>query len=55
MTTGTLQEQKMYVSLWSEMVSACILELKHGASIWNKAVEKQVQIQLLSEPQGNAV
>ncbi|KAL8528002.1 hypothetical protein ACS0TY_005713 [Phlomoides rotata] len=52
LTTGTFEEQKMYVSLWSEMISACSRELKHGASIWNKAVEKHVQIQLLSEPQG---
>ncbi|PIN12260.1 hypothetical protein CDL12_15132 [Handroanthus impetiginosus] len=52
LSTGTLEDQRAYVSIWSEMVSVCAQELKHGASIWNQAVEKHVQSQLLSEPQG---
>lgn len=52
---GTLEEQKEYVSLWSTMISVCAQELKHGASIWNQAVEKHVQSQLLSEPQGDGL
>ncbi|XP_057763713.1 uncharacterized protein LOC130985005 isoform X2 [Salvia miltiorrhiza] len=49
---GKLEEQKVYVSLWSEMISVCAQELRHGASIWNDAVMRHVQSQFLSEPQG---
>lgn len=52
---GTLEEQKAYVSLWSEMISVCVQELRHGASIWNDAVMQHVQSQFLSEPEGNAI
>ncbi|GFP93163.1 hypothetical protein PHJA_001460600 [Phtheirospermum japonicum] len=52
LTIGTMEEQRAYISLWSEMISACLQELKHGALIWNQAMEKHVQIQLLSESQG---
>ncbi|KAG8391005.1 hypothetical protein BUALT_Bualt01G0143000 [Buddleja alternifolia] len=52
LTIGTLDERTTYISIWSEMVSVCGQELKHGASIWNQALEKHVQNQLLSEPQG---
>lgn len=52
---GTLEEQKMYVSLWSEMISVCAQELRHGAWIWNDAVVKHVQSQLLFQPQGNTI
>lgn len=51
---GKVEEQKFYVSLWSEMMSVCTQELRHGALIWNDAVAKQVQSQFLSELQGNA-
>lgn len=52
---GTMEEQKIYVSLWSEMMCVCTQELRHGALIWNDAVVKRVQSQFLSEPQGNAL
>ncbi|XP_042060015.1 uncharacterized protein LOC121804510 isoform X1 [Salvia splendens] len=49
---GTQEEQKVYLSLWSEMISVCSQELRHGASIWNDALMKHVHSQFLSEPQG---
>ncbi|KAL0364782.1 UNVERIFIED_CONTAM: hypothetical protein Sangu_0575800 [Sesamum angustifolium] len=52
LSIGTLEEQRVYVSMWSKMISVCTQELKHGASIWNQAVEKHVQTQFLSDPQG---
>ncbi|KAL3623991.1 hypothetical protein CASFOL_032807 [Castilleja foliolosa] len=52
LTIGTMDEQRAYISLWAEMISACLQELKHGALIWNQATEKHVRLQLLSEPQG---
>ncbi|KAI3472332.1 hypothetical protein Pfo_031232 [Paulownia fortunei] len=52
LTIGTMEEQRAYISIWSKMISACAQELKHGASIWNQAVEKHVQSQILSDPQG---
>ncbi|KAK4402202.1 hypothetical protein Sango_0960900 [Sesamum angolense] len=52
LSIGTLEEQRVYVSMWSKMISVCAQELKHGASIWNQAVEKHVQTQFLSDPQG---
>lgn len=52
---GTMAEQEVYVSLWSEIVCVCTQELRHGALIWNDAVVKCVQSQLLSEPQGNTL
>lgn len=52
---GTPEEQMFYVSLWHEIISICAQELRHGAWIWNEAVAKRVQSQLLSEPQGNDI
>ncbi|KAL1561901.1 hypothetical protein AAHA92_04543 [Salvia divinorum] len=49
---GTHEEQKVYLSLWSEMISVCAQELRHGASIWNDALKTHVHSQFLSEPQG---
>ncbi|XP_047946543.1 uncharacterized protein LOC125192909 isoform X2 [Salvia hispanica] len=49
---GTQEEQKVYLSLWSEIISVCAQELRHGASIWNDALMKHVHSQFLSEPQG---
>lgn len=53
--TITPEEQRAYISIWIEMISACAQELKHGASIWNQAVKKHLQSQLLSETQGTAL
>ncbi|KAL0422019.1 UNVERIFIED_CONTAM: hypothetical protein Slati_3224800 [Sesamum latifolium] len=35
----------------NKMISVCAQELKHGAWIWNQAVEKHVQTQFLADPQ----
>lgn len=51
---GTLEEQQMYVTTWFEMISVCSQELKHGSLIWKQAIEKKIQSQILSEPQGTA-
>ncbi|KAB5529324.1 hypothetical protein DKX38_019405 [Salix brachista] len=45
-------EQSSYVSTWSEILSVCALELKHGASIWTQSLQKDVHDQILSKPQG---
>ncbi|XP_030467000.1 uncharacterized protein LOC115685982 isoform X2 [Syzygium oleosum] len=49
---GSAEEQLKYVSTWSKMISACARELKHGASIWKQALEKNVSSQILSEKEG---
>ncbi|KAL3814695.1 hypothetical protein ACJIZ3_015963 [Penstemon smallii] len=48
----TSEEQSTYISIWSDMISVCAQELRHGALIWNQAMEKSVQSHLLSERQG---
>ncbi|CAI9764759.1 unnamed protein product [Fraxinus pennsylvanica] len=49
---GTLDEQQMYVTTWSKMISVCSQELEHGSLIWKQAIEKKIQSQILSETQG---
>uniref|UniRef100_A0A2N9EVN7 Synergin gamma C-terminal domain-containing protein n=1 Tax=Fagus sylvatica TaxID=28930 RepID=A0A2N9EVN7_FAGSY len=49
---GSVEEQHYYISTWSKIVSVCAQELKHGALIWNESSQKNVQSQILSEPQG---
>ncbi|KAM5561289.1 hypothetical protein ABKV19_022072 [Rosa sericea] len=49
---GSAEEQSRYIAAWSQMVSICAEELKHGSSIWMQSLEKNVQKQMLSEPQG---
>lgn len=49
---GTTEEQQYYVSTWSSILSVCAHELKHGASIWKQSSQKNVQNQILSEPEG---
>lgn len=50
-----LDEQQMYVTTWSKMISVCSQELKHGSLIWKQAIEKKIQSQILSESQGKAL
>ncbi|PSS10144.1 Duffy receptor beta form like [Actinidia chinensis var. chinensis] len=48
----SLEDQYIYVSTWSKMISVCAQELKHGSFIWKQIVEKNIQSLILSEPQG---
>lgn len=47
-----MEEQQYYVSTWSNILSICIEELKHGALIWKQSIQKNIQSQIFSEPQG---
>ncbi|CAB4285297.1 unnamed protein product [Prunus armeniaca] len=49
---GSNEEQSNYISTWSQIVSICAQELKHGSSIWMQSIENNVQNQILSDPQG---
>ncbi|KAG7968560.1 hypothetical protein I3843_08G160300 [Carya illinoinensis] len=49
---GSVEEQEYYVSTWSSILSVCAQELKHGVSIWKQSLQKNVQSQILSEPEG---
>ncbi|KAL5982550.1 hypothetical protein ACLOJK_016623 [Asimina triloba] len=51
LTMASEEEQSTYISSWSKMVLACAKELKHGAMIWKHLVEKNIHVQILSEPQ----
>ncbi|XP_057498744.1 uncharacterized protein LOC130783211 isoform X2 [Actinidia eriantha] len=48
----SLEDQYIYVSTWSKMISVCAQELKHGSWIWKLIVEKNIQSWILSEPRG---
>lgn len=52
MKLASKEEQTSYISTWSKMVLACVQELKHGAMIWKQSIEKNVQLQILFEPEG---
>lgn len=52
LSLGSAEDQSVYVSSWSKLVSVCAQELKHGALIWERALEKNVQGQILSDNQG---
>lgn len=49
---ASIEEQQYYVSTWSNMLSVCIQELRDGALIWKQSVQRNIQSQVLSEPQG---
>jgi hypothetical protein len=52
LTLVSRKEQSSYVSTWSEILSVCARELKHGALIWTQSLQKDVHDQILSKPQG---
>lgn len=49
---GSTEEQSSYISAWTQMVSICAEELRHGSLIWTQSLEKKVHKKMLSEPQG---
>ncbi|XP_021742477.1 uncharacterized protein LOC110708611 isoform X2 [Chenopodium quinoa] len=49
---GTADDQSLYVLTWSKVINVCVQELSHGASIWKRASEKNVQHQILSDSRG---
>ncbi|XP_027109507.1 uncharacterized protein [Coffea arabica] len=49
---GSLDEQHTYVSVWSKMINICAQELQHGAQLWRESLQKNIQSQILAEPQG---
>lgn len=54
MTLATVHEQLAYVSAWSKIISTCSKELHHGASIWRRAQENQVDKEILDDTQGKS-
>uniref|UniRef100_A0A6N2L408 Synergin gamma C-terminal domain-containing protein n=1 Tax=Salix viminalis TaxID=40686 RepID=A0A6N2L408_SALVM len=52
LTLVSREEQSYYISTWSEILSVCARELKHGAIIWMQSLQKDVHDQILSKPQG---
>ncbi|KAJ6775365.1 hypothetical protein OIU79_018522 [Salix purpurea] len=52
LTLVSREEQSCYISTWSEILSVCARELKHGAIIWMQSLQKDVHDQILSKPQG---
>ncbi|KAJ6413954.1 hypothetical protein OIU84_006708 [Salix udensis] len=52
LTLVSREEQSCYISTWSEILSICARELKHGAIIWMQSLQKDVHDQILSKPQG---
>ncbi|KAI3863982.1 hypothetical protein MKW98_031574 [Papaver atlanticum] len=52
LTLGSMEDQFTYITKWSQILSACSQELKHGAFIWKQSLEKKVHQQILSESKG---
>ncbi|KAL5701780.1 hypothetical protein ACHQM5_027084 [Ranunculus cassubicifolius] len=52
LSLGSKDELFTYTSSWSRMISACVQELKHGASIWTQSLQKNVHAQIVSKSQG---
>ncbi|KAL6989674.1 hypothetical protein U1Q18_015425 [Sarracenia purpurea var. burkii] len=52
LTLGSMEDQFIYISTWTKMISVCTQELKHGSWIWTQLVEKNLQSWILSEPRG---
>ncbi|KAJ7973374.1 Nucleolar GTPase [Quillaja saponaria] len=46
------QEQSNYLTTWSNIVSICSQELKHGAFIWKQSLGKNIHKKILSTQQG---
>lgn len=49
---ASIEEQSIYITTWSKMVSVCAQELQHGAMIWKQSCEKNVDKQIIFEPRG---
>ncbi|KAI3979993.1 hypothetical protein MKX01_042647 [Papaver californicum] len=52
LTLGSMEDKFTYITKWSQILSACSLELKHGAFIWKQSLEKKVHQQILSKSKG---
>ncbi|KNA06396.1 hypothetical protein SOVF_181530 isoform A, partial [Spinacia oleracea] len=52
LSLGSSDEKSLYASTWSKIINVCDQELRHGASIWKRATEKNVQHQILSDSRG---
>ncbi|KAF5740070.1 hypothetical protein HS088_TW11G00134 [Tripterygium wilfordii] len=52
LTLGSVDRQRNYVSIWSEILLVCSRELKHGALVWKQSLEKNLYGQILRKPQG---
>ncbi|KAF5739851.1 hypothetical protein HS088_TW12G01062 [Tripterygium wilfordii] len=52
LTLRSVDEQRNYVSIWSDILSVCSRELKHGALVWKQSLEKNLHSQILCKPQG---
>ncbi|KAL9689207.1 hypothetical protein QQ045_033641 [Rhodiola kirilowii] len=52
LSMGSTEQQSSYISTWTEILFVCAQELQHGASIWQRAVEKSVHTQILSHTKG---
>ncbi|GAB4835839.1 hypothetical protein Ancab_000755 [Ancistrocladus abbreviatus] len=54
LTLGSVREQSAYVSTWSRILSVCAQELRHGASIWKRALDRNVHSQIFHDLRGQS-
>ncbi|XP_026438428.1 uncharacterized protein LOC113336929 [Papaver somniferum] len=52
LTLGSMEDQFACITKWSQILTACSQELKHGAFIWKQSLEKKVNQQILSKSKG---
>ncbi|KAH9308480.1 hypothetical protein KI387_036391, partial [Taxus chinensis] len=48
------EHQSSYLNVWAIVTSACVTELQHGLKLWNQASHANVDMHILSHPQGKS-
>lgn len=48
----SVKDQAAYLNVWTTMTSVCATELGHGFNVWSRALDANVNMHILTHPQG---
>lgn len=50
----SVKDQSAYLNVWATMISVCATELEHGFNVWSRALDANVNMDILTHPQGKS-
>lgn len=50
----SVKDQAAYLNVWTTMTSVCATELGHGFNVWSRALNANVNMHILTHPQGKS-
>lgn len=50
----SVKDQSAYLNVWATMTSVCATELEHGFNVWSRALDANVNMHILTHPQGKS-